>query len=449
MSKLTTHPPASRAIPAPRIPQNSYGASIAQTARQFASVSSKDSLLPKTGKSKCAAAVSMIFTKATNQAIMPGTEPRHVLSTSLLCNSLLHDARFMEVSMSEAVPGDIVIESGRHEAAGFAGIVADHGRIVSNGSQGVQNNSSLAEFQRHHLPIAVFRYIGIQKPWGITLANTGYDSNEPRIPAGQPGGGQWTTGMAPSTVVLSGGNNRTQAAGTNVSRSNNDNSLKAKPAAINNDNGTKLKTPGQAAKETARAFLSSLITGLRGLLFPSEPDGESSKPKNIFQLGKELDEPPDDIDMTTPKGLGHAMAAGAGIAAGEAVSEGAAGSAGEGSGANTQEGALPDAGGPGASEALKYEPNPKHPPAGTVAPGESHIAPQPTNPQEALNTSVPYKANSSGRVAVDPATGEFVVFQQHSPGKYHGYAVTWRQLTQAQKNALVNSGQVTVSGKIK
>jgi hypothetical protein len=29
---------------------------------------------------------------------------------------------------------------------------------------------------------------------GVPLANVGYDPNEPRIPAGQPGGGQWTAG---------------------------------------------------------------------------------------------------------------------------------------------------------------------------------------------------------------------------------------------------------------
>jgi hypothetical protein len=46
------------------------------------------------------------------------------------------------------------------------------------------------------------------------LANAGFNYNEPRLPAGQTGGGRWTNGgaqnaqleMAPSTTVLSGGN---------------------------------------------------------------------------------------------------------------------------------------------------------------------------------------------------------------------------------------------------
>jgi len=84
---------------------------------------------------------------------------------------------------------------------------------------------------------------------------------------------------------------------------------------------------GKAAKETAQAFLSGLASILRGILFPSAPDREPSKPKNLMQLAKEVDEAADNIDMTKPKGLGHAMAAGAAIAAGEVVSEGATASA--------------------------------------------------------------------------------------------------------------------------
>ena len=110
---------------------------------------------------------------------------------------------------------------------------------------------------------------------------------------------------------------------------------------------------------------------------------------------------------------------------------------------------LPDAGGPGAAEGLRYEPNPKHPPSGTVEPGTRRVAPQPTNPEPALSISVPFKSNKPDRVAIDPETGEFIIFRQHDPGIYHGYAVTWKQLNQEQKNALIETGQVTLSGKIK
>ena len=140
-----------------------------------------------------ALAVSMLFTKATSQTIMLGTPPCHVLSTSILYSCLLHDKRFRQVPMSDAAPGDIVIASHPNQADGYAGIVVDHGRIVSDSSQGVRNNSSLVELQRSRPAMATFRYIGIQGHRSLSLANAGFDPDEPRMPAGQPGGGQWTT----------------------------------------------------------------------------------------------------------------------------------------------------------------------------------------------------------------------------------------------------------------
>ena len=66
-----------------------------------------------------------------------------------------------------------------------------------------------------------------------------------------------------------------------------------------------------------------------------------------------------------------------------------------------------------------------------------------------LQIAVEFSPNSSGAVAADPATGEFVVFRETGNDVFHAYAVTWNQLTQAQKNALINAGQVTVNGTIK
>ena len=151
-----------------------------------------------------ALAVSLLFTKATNQCIMLGTEPAHVLSTSLLCNSLRHDRRFMPVPLSRDTPGDLVLESGLLPD-GFAGIVVDHGRIVSDSRRGVQNNASLVELQSRQPPLLLFRYIGVQRdPDRIAalLANQGYNPEEARRPAGQPGGGQWTTPTIPSRTAL-------------------------------------------------------------------------------------------------------------------------------------------------------------------------------------------------------------------------------------------------------
>jgi len=75
----------------------------------------------------------------------------------------------MQVPISRAAPGDIVVQSGLGPD-GYAGIVVDHGRIVSDSSQGVQNNSSLAELQRRLPPTLIFRYIGVQKYPGYTLS---------------------------------------------------------------------------------------------------------------------------------------------------------------------------------------------------------------------------------------------------------------------------------------
>ena len=153
-------------------------------------MSTKNPYGPFTGPPEYALAVSIIFTRATNQTIMLGTEPYHDRSTSFLWNSLVHDSRFKRVTISEALPGDIIIEPGwQNAAAGFVGIVADHGRVVSNSGQGVQNNSSLIEIQRSHPTVLLFRYIGVQGHRSIALANV-FNPNEPRKPAGQAGGGR-------------------------------------------------------------------------------------------------------------------------------------------------------------------------------------------------------------------------------------------------------------------
>jgi hypothetical protein len=221
--------------------QRIKGMKIAQSAVQGIGMSTKEIRGSWMSTPNYALPVSLLFTRATNQRIMLGTEPDHVLSTSLLYNSLVHDSRFMQVPTSQAAPGDIVIQSGL-SPDGYAGIVVDHGRIISESSKGVQNNSSLLEIGHRIPPMFLFRYIGVQKYPGYTLAllaNAGFDPDEPRIPAGQSGGGQWTSGgggnevqngkeqmeMAPSLTVSSGRNSLLsdefgrQVTGQNVDRS--------------------------------------------------------------------------------------------------------------------------------------------------------------------------------------------------------------------------------------
>lgn len=183
---------------------------IAHAADRSIGMFTKDPWGPPVNRPQHALAVSLIFTKATNQTIMLGTPPKHVLSTSILWRSLSHDKRFEQVPVSEVEPGDIVIESHPSQADGYTGIVVDHGRVVSHSNKGVRDDTSLAKIQRHRPEMAAFRYLGFRNFYlNPSLANEGYDATQPRRPSGQSGGGRWTKDMvAPSTVALSGKDSR-------------------------------------------------------------------------------------------------------------------------------------------------------------------------------------------------------------------------------------------------
>jgi hypothetical protein len=191
--------------------KSACGPQIAQAALQSIGMSTRKFGNPLMGPPEYALAVSLIFTKATHQAILLHEPPDHVCSTSILWSCLAHDKRFDQIPMCQASPGDILIEAGWQAAAhGYAGIVVDHGRIVSNSDKGVRDDGSLLEAQRHHRDMAVFRYVGFRNYYrSKPLANAGYKSDEPRQPAGQPTGGQWATGgatLAPSMPLVSGVN---------------------------------------------------------------------------------------------------------------------------------------------------------------------------------------------------------------------------------------------------
>ena len=85
--------------------------------------------------------------------------------------------------------------------------------------------------------------------------------------------------------------------------------------------------------------------------------------------------------------------------------------------------------------ALVFEGSPKH---GPVARGR--ISRAPTNGQSALDQSVQVKTTSPRRVGADRANGEIVVLDQTSKGKFHGHVRTWDQLTDQQRNALIQGG---------
>jgi hypothetical protein len=54
--------------------------------------------------------------------------------------------------------------------------------------------------------------------------------------------------------------------------------------------------------------------------------------------------------------------------------------------------------------------------------------------------SVQVKPTSPRRVGVDPGTGEYVVFDQTSAGKYHGHVRTWDQLSPKMRSVIKKEG---------
>lgn len=93
---------------------------------------------------------------------------------------------------------------------------------------------------------------------------------------------------------------------------------------------------------------------------------------------------------------------------------------------------------------LVYEPSPKHHPN-----VRGRVNTAPTNGQSAPDNSIQVKTTSPRRIGVDPATGEFGVFDQTREGVFHGHVRTWQELTQEIQNVLIDAGKVTAKGRIK
>ncbi|WP_077606000.1 RHS repeat-associated core domain-containing protein [Salinivibrio sp. ML290] len=98
----------------------------------------------------------------------------------------------------------------------------------------------------------------------------------------------------------------------------------------------------------------------------------------------------------------------------------------------------------GEKDKRSFEPNPKH---GKTKRGNAN--PEPTNPQQALDDSIELPGNTTRRISVDKQTGEFSVFDEHMPGKFHGHTRTWKELDQTMQATLRKSGLVNKKGKIK
>lgn len=91
----------------------------------------------------------------------------------------------------------------------------------------------------------------------------------------------------------------------------------------------------------------------------------------------------------------------------------------------------------------QFERNQKH-----RATQQGRANPEPNHPQETLDKSVKVSENSSRRVGADKSTGEFDVFDEHTPGKFHGHSRNWGELTEAMKSVLIKAKITNYKGKI-
>jgi hypothetical protein len=108
----------------------------------------------------------------------------------------------------------------------------------------------------------------------------------------------------------------------------------------------------------------------------------------------------------------------------------------------------PPAGSVGAMARYKFETNPKHPKWTPDGPTGVRASKAPKNGQDALDASVQIKDTSPRRVGVDYEPEEFVIFDEHTPGNYHGHVRKWDELEQAHQNALVRAGLADRRGNI-
>jgi hypothetical protein len=91
---------------------------------------------------------------------------------------------------------------------------------------------------------------------------------------------------------------------------------------------------------------------------------------------------------------------------------------------------------------LEFEAAPYH---GATARGGKSAGP--INGQDALDYSLQVKGTSPRRVGIDYETGDFVVFDRTGGNKFHGHVRTWSELSQEQRNTLIDAGMVNRRGQ--
>lgn len=173
--------------------------------------------IPDTGNGSlgCAAAVSIIFYRATGFPIIPGKKIE--LGTSTLWNSFTKrpsEWKIITNWRNDYQPGDIILTS-KGSKAGHVGIVVDGGKIISNSSGGfngdkkgqIEANYNISSWssvaKRNPTKTACFRYIGKwRKEWGgSAYLKDEIQTNDPVVNKNEMkhilGGNSFSFGMGP------------------------------------------------------------------------------------------------------------------------------------------------------------------------------------------------------------------------------------------------------------
>ena len=150
------------------------GEDLANSAKNLIGTSTANLAGTDGGNLGCAAAVSLMFKKATGQDIVPGQTV--VTGTTQLYSHMSKSSDYVEVPIDQMQPGDILVTPRNFQTgkAGHTGIYVGDGRIVSNSSSGfmgsergtIQNNYNVDSWKkgvvsRNPGGSGVFRYVGL------------------------------------------------------------------------------------------------------------------------------------------------------------------------------------------------------------------------------------------------------------------------------------------------
>lgn len=184
-----------RSVSGLELPEPGPIGSIRDSAYANVNVPTRAIKYTQNGNLGCAAAVSIIFYRATGYTIVPGKKLE--LSTSGMWNALnsSDDWKRIDNWKSDYKPGDIILTA-RGKRPGHVGVVVDGGKVISNSSGGfngdrkgqIEQNYSISGWRsveaRNPSKTAIFRYIGpFREKWGGPETSRG-ESQERRLGRG-------------------------------------------------------------------------------------------------------------------------------------------------------------------------------------------------------------------------------------------------------------------------